>query len=134
MISDKEKTDIINKNILERIESAEILFKNGNYNDSVSRSYYAIFDAMRGLLELNNVLAKSHTGVILKFNQHYIKTGILDKKFARTIAKIEKEREEADYFFQKKVSKSLAKEILKETRDFVKEVKYILRKGLVKNE
>ena len=40
------------KNFKERLESAEILFKAKKYNDSVSRSYYAIFDAIKGMLEL----------------------------------------------------------------------------------
>ena len=49
----------------ERINSAEILLKAGNYNDSVSRSYYALFDAIRGLLEIDGHGAKSHRGAII---------------------------------------------------------------------
>lgn len=37
---------------LEKLESAKILFREHRYKDSLSRSYYAMFSAVRSLLSL----------------------------------------------------------------------------------
>ncbi len=58
-----------------RLVSAKALLKIGNYNDSISRSYYAMLDIIRGLLEIEDVFAKTHKGAISKFSDLYIKTG-----------------------------------------------------------
>lgn len=42
-------------NAHEKIESAEILLNAGKYKDSIGRSYYAIFSAVRAVLALEHV-------------------------------------------------------------------------------
>lgn len=118
----------------ERIEAAELLMKAGKFEDSVSRTYYALFDAIRGLLELKEIFAKSHLGAIIKFNQLYIKTGIFDKRFAKVIARIKNLREDADYTFKKDISKIAAQEALTEAKKFVSVIeKYLKDNYLTKN-
>lgn len=48
----------------EKLESARILFDNGNYKDSVGRSYYAMFAGVRALLAERGVDFSKHAGVI----------------------------------------------------------------------
>ena len=64
----------------ERLDSAEILFLNGNYKDSIGRSYYAMFTAVRALLARDGVDYSKHAGVISYFQKEYIKTQKIDKK------------------------------------------------------
>lgn len=111
----------------ERIEAAELLIKAGKFEDAVSRTYYALFDAIRGLLELEETFAKSHLGAISKFNQLYINTGIFDKDFAKVITRIKRLREDADYTFKKDISKKIAHESLDEARKFVAEIEKYLK-------
>lgn len=47
----------------ERLESAELLLKSGKYKDSVGRSYYAVFSAMRAVLAKDKVDFSKHAGV-----------------------------------------------------------------------
>ena|SRR3989338_729562 len=81
----------------ERLESAEALIKIENWEDSISRSYYAILDAATACLISKDVVPKSHAGAIKLFSLHFIKSGLVDQKFQRQFARIEKARIEADY-------------------------------------
>ena len=114
------------KKYKERIESAEILLKVGNYNDSVSRTYYALFDAITGLLELEGHGAKSHRGAIAKFHDMYIKSGKIDKRFSRTVGRMVKMREEADYSFKLDIKKDEAKKALADVKELLKTIEKIL--------
>ena len=51
----------------EKLESSEILLQAGKYKDSISRSYYAIFSAVRAVLALEHVDYKKHGNVIGHF-------------------------------------------------------------------
>lgn len=116
------------KKAKDRIESAEILFKAGKYSDSVSRSYYAVFDTIRGLLEIEKESTKTHRGTISKFNQLFIKTGKLDKRFGRMISGIEQLREEADYDSSVAISKQEAGSTLKDSKELFLEIEKLLKK------
>ncbi len=65
----------------EKLESAKILLDAGKYRDSIGRSYYAIFTAVRAVLAYDKVDFSKHSGVISYFQKEYIKTGRLDVKF-----------------------------------------------------
>ena len=48
----------------ERLESARLLLDAGQYKDSIGRSYYAIFTAVRAVLARDQVDFSKHAGVI----------------------------------------------------------------------
>ena len=70
----------------ERLHSAEILLQDGSYKDSIGRSYYAMFTAVRALLAMDGQDFSRHAGVIAYFQKEYIKTGKFDKKFSKYIS------------------------------------------------
>lgn len=82
---------------MEKLESAEILLHAGKYKDSIGRSYYAIFSAVRALLAKDMVDFSKHTGVIAYFQREYIKTGIFDKKYSRYVQGAFQIRNNCDY-------------------------------------
>ena len=56
----------------EKLHSAEILLASGQYKDSVGRSYYAMFSAIRAILALDKVDFSKHAAVIAYFQKEYI--------------------------------------------------------------
>jgi uncharacterized protein (UPF0332 family) len=114
----------------ERLKSAEVLLKAGSYGDSVSRSYYAFLDAATAALLTKNLIPRSHAGAITLFSLHFIKSGIMEKKYATWFKRIKKDREEADYKHKKKFSRKDAGEILKEAEEFVGIIRKLLPKLL----
>ena len=81
----------------ERLESAKLLLDHGSYKDSIGRSYYAIFTAVRALLALDGVDFSKHAGVIAYFQREYIKTGIFEKKYSKYISQAFQIRNNTDY-------------------------------------
>lgn len=81
----------------EKLESAKLLLDTGHYKDSISRSYYAIFTAVRAVLAKDRVDFSKHAGVIAYFQKEYIKEGIFDKKFSKYIQGAFQIRNSCDY-------------------------------------
>lgn len=106
----------------ETLETAELLFENHKYKDSVNRSYYAIFHAMQAVLALEGVDYKKHSGVIAHFREKYIKTGIFPKELSVIIGQASLVRDQSDYedFFL--VSGDEAKKQLEDAKRFCKRI------------
>jgi uncharacterized protein (UPF0332 family) len=56
-----------------------------------------MFNATRALLALKQLDSKKHSGVISLFNQHFVKTGIIDRTAGRDLNKARVRRESSDY-------------------------------------
>lgn len=114
----------------ERIESAKILLAKGNYSDSIGRSYYAIFTAVRAILAKDNVDFKKHAGVISYFQREYIKTGIFDKKFSSYLQQAFRIRNTCDYEDFYIASKVDAELQLSRAEEYYEAIKSYLEKSL----
>ena len=81
----------------ERVATTKSLIDIGAYRDSINRSYYAIFTAVRALLAEREIDFKKHSAVIGYFRREYIKTGIFDVKFSEYIGAAFRFRNDCDY-------------------------------------
>lgn len=106
----------------EKLESAKLLLDAGKYRDSIGRSYYAIFTAVRAVLANDKVDFSKHSGVIAYFQKEYIKTGKFDVKYSRYLQTAFQIRNSCDYddFFI--VSKQDAEEQYARAIEFYKEI------------
>jgi uncharacterized protein (UPF0332 family) len=111
----------------ERLKSARVLLEAGQFRDSISRSYYALLDAVCALLFSKGLVAKSHEGAVRLFGLHFVKPGIIDKKYSRYFHLLLEEREDADYERRKIFSQIDAKEALGDAQEFVELVRNLLR-------
>ena len=64
---------------------------------AANRFYYAVFHAIHALFVANGIQSKSHHGMNVQLNQHFIQTGIIDPKYSHFVALMENMREKADY-------------------------------------
>lgn len=85
------------ENAREKLESAKLLLDAGHYKDSVGRSYYAIFTAVRAILAKDGVDFSKHAGVIAYFQKEYVKTGIFDKQYSKYLQSAFQIRNNCDY-------------------------------------
>lgn len=81
----------------ERVEAAKAMIELGYFRDSINRSYYAIFSAVRALLSEKRIDFKKHSAVISYFRREFIKTGIFDVKFSDYIGEAFRLRGYCDY-------------------------------------
>jgi len=81
----------------ERLYSSKILLDACQYKDSIGRSYYAIFSAVRAVLATDAVDFSKHAGVIAYFQKEYIKNGTFDKKYSKYLQNAFQIRNNCDY-------------------------------------
>ena len=81
----------------EKLTSAKLLLEAGLYKDSIGRSYYAIFSAIRAILAARQVDFSKHAGVIAYFQKEFIKTGIFDRKYSKYLQQAFQIRNSCDY-------------------------------------
>ena len=98
----------------EKLKTAQIDFDNERYNDSVSRSYYAVYHAISAVLLSKGLHFSSHAQTIGAFNREFIKTKQFPASFTKTIMKLFKERQTGDYDFESYIDVDVAREDLKE--------------------
>lgn len=57
----------------------------GLYKDSINRSYYAAFYAIKAILALGTVDFKRHKDVVAYFNKEYVATGVFPRELGKRI-------------------------------------------------
>ncbi|MDY3740852.1 MAG: HEPN domain-containing protein [Selenomonadaceae bacterium] len=102
----------------ERLESAQILLDAGKYKDSIGRSYYAIFTAVKSVLAKDRIDFAKHAGVISYFQKEYVKTGVFDKKYSKYLQEAFQIRNNCDYDDFYIVAKADAEEQLIRAREY----------------
>lgn len=81
----------------ECLEDAKIMLSHERYPNCATRSYYAMFHAMRAVLALDGLDFKKHSAVMGKFRERYIKTKIFDVSFSKMIGDAFDIRGDSDY-------------------------------------
>lgn len=79
------------------LREAKLLLDNGEYRGAANRAYYAAFHALRAVLALDGFDSKKHSGVIAKFRETYIKTGLFTPEMSDTIGSLFRVRSASDY-------------------------------------
>lgn len=110
------------------IKSAEVLLKDGDYESSVSRTYYAMLYCAQAALLSKNLSFSSHKGVISAFGKHFIKTDILAKEMSRELNRAFEKRQLGDYGHTFVITKVEAEGILKNGKKFVDKIIQYLKK------
>lgn len=81
----------------DKMKTARLDFANGQYDDAVSRTYYAVYHMMTAVLFQHGQVYSSHSQTIGAFNRDFIKTGIFPKEFTRMIQGLFEDRQAGDY-------------------------------------
>lgn len=115
-----------------KLEVAEKLFNSADYEDSVSRAYYAVFHATQALLLTEGEKAETHKGVVTLFSLLFVKTGKFRKDLLKYLANLKDERENGDYEIFSYTDKDTATTAIAEAREFLKESRsYLKTIGLI---
>ena len=101
------------------IKTAEMLIKEGDYDSSISRSYYSMFYTVEALLLTKELSFSSHKGVISAFGEHFIKTGLFPKEMGKALNRAFGKRQIGDYDYSSVLSKEEAQEILNDAKKFI---------------
>lgn len=115
-----------------KLEVAEKLFNSGDFEDAVSRAYYAVFHAAQALLLTEGEKAETHKGVVTLFGLLFVKTGKFNKNFGKYLANLKDDRESGDYEIFSYIDKETTESAIAEAKEFIKEAKaYLKKSGLI---
>lgn len=110
----EEYTSLINK--AERyLKSAILLLNDNDFDSCVSRCYYAIFYLAEALLFSKGIAPLSHKGIIIKFSEVFIKSGIFEKNIGKILSDAFNLRQVGDYATGFDISKEEALNLYKNT-------------------
>jgi uncharacterized protein (UPF0332 family) len=110
----------------EYLQAAKLLLDNAYYDSAVSRNYYAMFYATQAILETKEISVKTHTGLIGKFSELFIKTGVFDKQYSQYLAEAFESRSVGDYDIFTHISKEYAEELYEKGLMYVATMKSYL--------
>ena len=67
------------------------------YKDSINRSYYAAFYAIKAVLALGTIDFKRHKDVVAYFNKEYVARNVFPRELGRRLGMLKQLREKSDY-------------------------------------
>jgi len=110
--------------------SAKILFKNYLYENSVSMSYYAMYNSLVALLFKSGIKSENHNASILLLKLLYN-----NKELFNIISKAKKERIDKQYYITDEevdITKESTQQLVSDAEDFLLKMKLIIKK--IKNK
>lgn len=79
------------------LSAAKALLAYQLYEDCVSRAYYSVLHAAKAALAIEGIEPQSHHAVRRMFGLYLVKTGKIEKDFARILTAEQEDREIGDY-------------------------------------
>ena len=128
MNTDKDISELIEK-AKESLDAAKSLFKDGFYDFSVGRSYYAMFYTAEAVLLTKNLSFSKHSAVIAAFGKEFVKPAILPKKLREYLVSAFDIRQLGDYGAPGSVNKERAQSLIEETKEFIETIEGHLTRG-----
>ena len=104
------------------LRSAELLLEDGDYESSVSRTYYAMFYCAEAALLTKDLTFSSHRGVIAAFGEHFVKPGLFPREMGRELNRAFEKRQLGDYESAFVISDEDARYLLAAGREFYETV------------
>lgn len=103
-------------------DASLVLAQNEFWNSAVNRLYYAAFYAINALLVSNGIQTKSHTATKTQFSKHFIKTGIINKKYGLLFSQLFDWRQKGDYDNIFEYDKELVDPLFEPTLELIKTI------------
>ena len=115
-----------------RLQVAIRMLDDGYLEDAINRAYYAIFYAALAVLLTKGVRTRRHSTALSLFGYYFVRTGEIEREYARIYRKLKEIRESADYDTYVFFEEEEIKEAIEQARRFVDRMKeYLKREGIL---
>lgn len=116
--------------VIDRLQRAEetladaqlLLLYGGSPMSVINRSYYAMFYAAQALMVDREIVTSKHSGVVARFDQEFVKTGVFDKTMSRALHRAFDFRQISDYREMFEVTEQQADDIFQDAKRFVRSI------------
>ena len=100
MLTDEERLALVNNKVSRSRETwkeTEGIIESGYWYAAANRMYYACYYMASALLLKDGYSARTHSGIIVLFGQHYVKTGIVPSELGKFYSQLFELRQSGDY-------------------------------------
>jgi len=125
----KEECSVILEKVESKLKTAAIDLDAGQFDDSVSRSYYSVFHAITACILHKGLSFSSHSQIIGAFNREFIKTNVFPSYFSKDIQTLFDDRQSGDYDVYSPIDKETAELDYKRADNIIKSIKEFLGKA-----
>lgn len=108
--------------------AAKTLLEKDLFEDCVSRAYYAVLHAAKAALALSEIEVETHNGVRSMFGLHLVKTGRIEREFAKILIAEQEDREIGDYEIDIEIEEDRARQRVNEADKFVQRIEKYIQK------
>ncbi len=119
---DKAQQELIRGYLAKAREKARVardLYAKGEWDDAISRAYYAAYHAAQAALLTEGQRADTHKGIVTLFGLLLVKTGKLDKRWGKLLSNLKDDREAGDYEALSYLDEETARRAVREAEEFV---------------
>ena len=106
--------------------SAKALFEIGQYRDSVTMSYYAMYSTALALLLKKDISPKTHGGTMRQLAKEYVKPGLLSKQTYEFLNSGMADRNKSSYDYSTVFSEEIAEKYICKAELFINEVETLI--------
>ena len=106
--------------------SAKALFEIGQYRDSVTMSYYAMYSAGLALLLKKDISPGTHGGTMRQLAKEYVKTGLLSKETYVYLNGGMADRNKSSYDYSAVFTEEMAEKYICKAERFIDEAEALL--------
>lgn len=111
--------DKIIEKAADALSDAEFNFQHGRYEAAINRAYYTVFYSISALLEAKQISTKTHQGAHNKFNEIYLKSGLLPLELNTCLDVVFSLRQSGDYDLRFEPDQDDAASAIKNARQFL---------------
>ncbi|MBD3391092.1 MAG: HEPN domain-containing protein [Chitinivibrionales bacterium] len=111
------------------LDSAAREIADDNFDFSCSRSYYAAFYCMEGLLLTKGLTYSKHSAVLSGFSEQFLKTNVFDRQLSKRITRLFRDRQLGDYGFDVPLDCAQAQQCLEDAKDIYSKTEEYLSKA-----
>lgn len=110
------------------LKEADVMRREGFYNATVNRLYYACYYAAVALLLKNDIQTQTHNGVKTMLGLHFVSTGKLSVRMGKTFGTLFEKRHSGDYDDFVYCDEELINELYPQAEAFIDAVRDLIDK------
>jgi len=130
ILHDNGLRDIIKRHIEiseKFLQSSKLLLREGYVRSAIDRAYYSMYHAAQAALIWRGVTPpKTHSGLVAKFGEELIQSGICSKELGRYLSNAMKKRISGTYEVESEPEEETALKLIKNAEIFLKKVKELV--------
>lgn len=109
------------------LSAAKALLAYQLYEDCASRAYYSVLHAAKAALAIEGIEPQSHHAVRRMFGLYLVKTGKIEKDFARILTAEQEDREIGDYDIHTEIEQDTAQKRVADAEEFIERIEKYLQ-------